>query len=121
MPLEGGKRFWNKGADAGVFLQKYQNQLDDIENRLTEANRAASKAAGTEDYDRLMAIRDKLVARGGDTRALIQKIYQKDKEGSLVNKLIYKYKAGNEQALFELYEFYKPLFLSSINVLLFIL
>ena len=39
-----------------------------------------------------MAIRDKIVARGGDTRAFVQKIYQKTTEGGLVNKLIYKYK-----------------------------
>lgn len=32
-----------------------------------------------------------------------------------IDKLIYKYKAGNDQALFELFEFYKPLFLSSIK------
>lgn len=32
-----------------------------------------------------------------------------------INKLLYKYKAGNEEALFELYEFYKPLFISSVK------
>lgn len=32
-----------------------------------------------------------------------------------INKLLYKYKAGNESALFELYEFYKPLFISSVK------
>jgi len=32
-----------------------------------------------------------------------------------IDKLIHQYKAGNEEALFELYEFYKPLFLSSIK------
>ena len=32
-----------------------------------------------------------------------------------IDKLIYKYKAGNEEALFDLYEFYKPLFLASIK------
>jgi len=49
---------WNKGADAGMFLKKYQGQLDGIEERLIEANRAASKAVGTEDYDKLIAVRD---------------------------------------------------------------
>ena len=32
-----------------------------------------------------------------------------------INKLLYKYKAGNDTALFDLYEFYKPLFISSIR------
>jgi RNA polymerase sigma factor (sigma-70 family) len=32
-----------------------------------------------------------------------------------INKLLYKYKAGHEEALFELYEFYKPLFISSVK------
>ena len=32
-----------------------------------------------------------------------------------INKLLYKYKAGNESALFDLYEFYKPLFISSVK------
>ena len=32
-----------------------------------------------------------------------------------INKLLYKYKAGNEETLFELYEFYKPLFISSVK------
>jgi len=51
---------WNKGADAGTFLKKYQGQLDDIEERLKQANQSASKAAGTENYDSLMAARDKI-------------------------------------------------------------
>ncbi len=32
-----------------------------------------------------------------------------------INKLLYKYKAGNEAALFDLYEFYRPLFISSVK------
>jgi len=32
-----------------------------------------------------------------------------------INKLLYKHKAGNESALFDLYEFYKPLFISSVK------
>ncbi len=32
-----------------------------------------------------------------------------------INKLVYKCKAGNDSALFELYEFYKPLFISSVK------
>jgi hypothetical protein len=49
---------WNKGADAGYIMKNYQSQLNEIEDRLKEANKAASKAVGTEDYDRLMGIRD---------------------------------------------------------------
>lgn len=32
-----------------------------------------------------------------------------------IDKLIYKYQAGNETVLFDLFEFYKPLFLASIK------
>ena len=32
-----------------------------------------------------------------------------------INKLLHEYKAGNESALYELYEFYKPLFISSVK------
>ena len=32
-----------------------------------------------------------------------------------INQLLHKYKAGNEEALFELYEFYKTLFISSVK------
>ena len=32
-----------------------------------------------------------------------------------INKLLYKYKAGDDTALFDLYEFYKPLFISSVK------
>ena len=40
----------------------------------------------------LMAIREAIMKKGGDARKFIQQIYQKDKEGGIVNKLIYKYK-----------------------------
>lgn len=39
----------------------------------------------------LLEIRDKLKARGGDLRQIVKGIYQKDTEGNLVNKLIYRY------------------------------
>ena len=55
----------------------------------TAKNKAAADALDS--VKQLMDIREKLVARGGDTRALVQKIYQKTTEGGLVNKLIYKY------------------------------
>jgi hypothetical protein len=51
---------WNKGADANTILKNYQQQLDEIDTRLTEANLQAKKAVGTPDYDKLMALRDKI-------------------------------------------------------------
>jgi hypothetical protein len=42
--------------------------------------------------DKLLAIRTKLVERGGDIKELLKQIYQKDKEGRSANKLIYRYK-----------------------------
>jgi len=57
---------------------------------VTNAKGRASRDASGE-VDKLMAIRKKLVARGGDVRKLVQQIYQKDDKNKLVNKLIYKY------------------------------
>jgi hypothetical protein len=51
--------------------------------------RASRQALG--EVDKLMAIRKKLVDRGGDVRKLVQQIYQKDSDNKLVNKLIYKF------------------------------
>ena len=51
--------------------------------------RASREALG--EVDKLMAIRKKLTDRGGDVRALVQQIYQKDSKDKLVNKLIYKF------------------------------
>jgi len=81
--------------------------------KLTSNAKSKGAADAFEEVKSLMAIREKLVARGGDTRALVQKIYQKTTEGGLVNKLIYKYKkdffeqvdenvkAGNKQWLLD--------------------
>jgi len=81
---------WNKGADAGTFLKKYQGQLDAIENRLIEANRAASKAAGTADYDRLMAIRDEIGKEYRD--------FQGPKSMGVYDKATKEYKAHGGEA-----------------------
>jgi hypothetical protein len=59
---------FNKGTDAGVILKNLQAQQDEIENRLTEANRAASKAVGTDQYEVLMKARD---AIGKEYRNLV--------------------------------------------------
>lgn len=42
--------------------------------------------------DELLNIRKTLADRGGNLRELVQKIYQKDSDNKIVNKLIYKYK-----------------------------
>ena len=41
--------------------------------------------------NRLIAIQKKITDRGGDTSKEVLKLYQKDTQGGLVNKLIYKY------------------------------
>jgi hypothetical protein len=51
--------------------------------------RASREALG--EVNKLMAIRKKLVDRGGDVRKLVQQIYQRDSKDKLVNKLIYKF------------------------------
>lgn len=51
--------------------------------------RASQDALG--EVNELMAIREKLKARGGDLRRLVQEIYQKDDKGGLINKLIYRF------------------------------
>lgn len=61
---------------------------------LYKITRAAQGKAAEDSFaevKELMSIREKLAARGGDLRKLVQKIYQKDTEGKMVNKLIYKY------------------------------
>ena len=64
------------------------------------ANRAMGKAQeeSLQEVNELIAIQEKLKARGGNLRDLVLKLYQKDTEGGIVNKLIYKYqKAFYEQ------------------------
>jgi hypothetical protein len=58
---------------------------------VTNAKGRASRDALGE-VERLMAIRKKLVDRGGDVRELVKQIYQKDDKNKTVNKLIYKFK-----------------------------
>jgi hypothetical protein len=72
---------WNKGADANTILKNYQQQLDNIDTRLTEANLQAKKAVGTPEYDKLMAIRDKISREYRElTGADIRGIYGKAME-----------------------------------------
>ncbi len=62
-----------------------------ILTKLTGAAQSNASASSLEEVTSLMKIREKLSARGGDLRRLIQQIYQKDDKGKLVNKLIHKY------------------------------
>ena len=67
------------------------NSLQILFKLVTNAKSRASRDAIGE-VDELMEIRKRLVDRGGDTRKLVQKIYQKDSKNNLVNKLVYKFK-----------------------------
>ena len=59
----------------------------------TMANQATNKAERDTIplVNRLIAIQKKITDRGGDTSKEVLKLYQKDTQGGLVNKLIYKY------------------------------
>jgi len=59
----------------------------------TMANQATNKAERDTIplVNRLIAIQKRITDRGGDTSKEVLKLYQKDTEGGLVNKLIYKY------------------------------
>lgn len=63
----------------------------DILYRLVRDGQNKASADALEEVKRVLALRDKLVARGGDVKKLIQQIYQRNEKGGLVNKLIYKY------------------------------
>jgi len=67
------------------------NSLQILFKLVTNAKGRASRDAIGE-VDELIEIRKRLVDRGGDTRKLVQKIYQRDKKDNLVNKLVYKFK-----------------------------
>ena len=59
----------------------------------TMANQATNKAERDTIplVDKLVAIQKRITDKGGDTQKEVLKLYQKDTEGGLVNKLIYKY------------------------------
>lgn len=59
--------------------------------KLTRAAQGKASEDALKEVEELMKIREKIVKKGGDVRKFVQKIYQKDEEGNLVNKLIYKY------------------------------
>jgi len=69
------------GLEATKVLSKLVNRAQAFANR---------EALG--EVNRLLEIRDKLKARGGNLKDVVLKVYQKDKEGSIVNKLIQRYR-----------------------------
>lgn len=59
--------------------------------KLTRGAQGRASQDALVEIEELMGIRKKLAERGGDLRKLVQKIYQKDVKGGLVNKLVHKY------------------------------
>jgi len=59
--------------------------------KLTRAAQGKASQDALKEVEELMKIREKIVKKGGDVRRFVQKIYQKDDKGGLINKLIYKY------------------------------
>ena len=59
--------------------------------KITRSAQGKAVADSTNQVKTLMRIREKLMSRGGDVRSLVQKLYQKDDDGKLANKLIQKY------------------------------
>lgn len=64
----------------------------DVLYRLTRDAQGRASTDALAEIKELMAIREKLAARGGDLKKLFQQLYQRNEKGGLVNKLIYKYK-----------------------------
>jgi len=59
--------------------------------KLTQAAMGKANQTSLEEVKELMRIREALAKRGEDLRKLVQRLYQKDTQGGLVNKLIHKY------------------------------
>ena len=59
--------------------------------KLTRNAQGKASQESLSEVEELMAIREKLAKRGGDLRKLVQRIYQKDSSGKLVNKLVKKF------------------------------
>lgn len=72
--------------------------------KLTRSAQSKASQDALKEVEELMAIREKIVKKGGDVRRFIQKIYQKDTEGGLVNKIIYKYSKKFHDTVDELAE-----------------
>lgn len=69
---------FNKGTDAGIFLKKYQEQADELEERLMQANKDLKLHAGGKYYDDLLKERDAIGKEyrdfmGADQQGVIRK------------------------------------------------
>src|SRR5690349_21346985 len=63
----------------------------EILHKLSRAAQGKASEDALKEINELMSIRKKLSDRGGNLRELVKQVYQKDENGKLVNKLIYKY------------------------------
>lgn len=59
--------------------------------KLTRSAQGRASEDSLDEVKELMAIRERIMAKGEDPRKYIQRIYQKTEKGQLVNKIIYKY------------------------------
>ena len=62
-----------------------------ILSRVARVAQSKAQATAVDEVNELLAIRDKLKAQGGNLLDIVRPLYQRDNEGGLVNKLIYKY------------------------------
>jgi hypothetical protein len=60
--------------------------------KLVTSAKSKAMADALTEVEELMEIRKKIASSGKDLRKTVRQIYQSDKEGGIVNKLIYKYK-----------------------------
>jgi len=59
--------------------------------KLTRFAQGKAAQASLAEVEELMAIREKIMKKGGDVRKFVQRLYQKDEKGGIINKIIYKY------------------------------
>lgn len=64
----------------------------DILYKLTSLAKSKAARESLGEVEEIMKIREKIVAKGGDMRSILRRIYQKDDNNNIVNKLIYKFK-----------------------------
>ena len=62
-----------------------------ILSRLARIAQSKGQTKSLEDVTKLLEIRDKIKEKGGNLLNTVNLLYQKDKKGRLVNKLVYKY------------------------------
>ena len=62
-----------------------------ILSRLARIAQSKGQTKSLEDVTKLLEIRDKIKEKGGNLLNTVNSLYQKDKKGRLVNKLVYKY------------------------------